>query len=473
MAMASRPSSGSIEIEAADDFATTSATAITGLTFTGLIPTGAALSSITEVAVEIYRGFPLDSDVGRTSGPPTFSTALVLTRVNSPSDTAFVGRDSAEHNLTFTPSVTQASFTAINSVLNGINPKPNQRTGGEGAVTGQEVSFNVVLTSPVNLPAGHYFFVPQVKLASGEFRWLSAPKPIVAQGTPFPVGTTDFQAWIRNANLAPDWLRVGTDIVGGTTSPTFNGTFSLSGATCGAISLAPVSLPSATAGTPFAAPLAASGGTAPYSFTESGALPSGVSLPTSGSLSGIPMQAGSFPISVTATDATGCQGTERLTLTVAQSQSGGTPPPSGGQPPPPAQPPVISSARLSTRAFRAAAHGASLTRKRTVPIGTTIRYKDSKAAVTTFTVLRLMTGHKKKRSCLRGQPHKHQLRCTLRLAVGSFAHTDVAGAVSVFFSGRVRGHELPPGRYLLMLTPRANGHTGRTVTLSFQIVSAG
>src|SRR5436190_13010663 len=30
-------------------------------------------------------------------------------------------------------------------------------------------------------------------------------------------------------NLASDWLRVGTDIVGGTTPPTFNAAFSLTG----------------------------------------------------------------------------------------------------------------------------------------------------------------------------------------------------------------------------------------------------
>jgi hypothetical protein len=36
------------------------------------------------------------------------------------------------------------------------------------------------------------------------------------------------QQWVRNANLDPDWLRVGTDIVGGTT---FNGSFSLLGET--------------------------------------------------------------------------------------------------------------------------------------------------------------------------------------------------------------------------------------------------
>jgi hypothetical protein len=37
------------------------------------------------------------------------------------------------------------------------------------------------------------------------------------------------QAWTRDGNLDPDWLRVGTDIVGGATPPTFNAAFSLSG----------------------------------------------------------------------------------------------------------------------------------------------------------------------------------------------------------------------------------------------------
>jgi hypothetical protein len=59
--------------------------------------------------------------------------------------------------------------------------------------------------------------------------WLSAPKPIVAPGTPFPAGVTDLQSWTRDENLDPDWLRIGTDIVGGTPAPTFNATFSLTG----------------------------------------------------------------------------------------------------------------------------------------------------------------------------------------------------------------------------------------------------
>lgn len=153
------------------------------------------------------------------------------TRVNSPSDVEFADRDTASSNLTFATNVLSGNFTALNSVLNGINPSPGQRTGGEGAVTGTEVQFDVNFTQPFTLPPNHYFFVPQVEVTdpSGNFFWLSAPRPIVAPGTPFPAGFTDLQEWIRNENLAPDWLRVGTDIVGGNPAPTFNATFSLTG----------------------------------------------------------------------------------------------------------------------------------------------------------------------------------------------------------------------------------------------------
>jgi len=224
MAMASRPSSaGKIEIEAADDFIVTSTTNITSATFTGLLPVNSSLSDITGVRVEIYRVFPKDS-----SEPPSGN---VPTRVNSPSDVAFADRDSAAHNLTFTPGIIGSSFTAANSVLNGIHPIPNFHTGGDGPVTGQEVQFNVIFQTPIALSADHYFFVPQVQLSSGDFFWLSAPRPIVAPGTPFPPGFTDLQTWIRNEDLQPDWLRVGTDIVGGSPAPTFNAAFTLSGQT--------------------------------------------------------------------------------------------------------------------------------------------------------------------------------------------------------------------------------------------------
>jgi MYXO-CTERM domain-containing protein len=68
--------------------------------------------------------------------------------------------------------------------------------------------------------------VPQVQVTGGgEFLWLSAPKPIVPPGTPF---SPDLQSGTRDGGIEPDWLRVGTDIVG---QGTFNATFSLSGQT--------------------------------------------------------------------------------------------------------------------------------------------------------------------------------------------------------------------------------------------------
>jgi hypothetical protein len=222
-----------VEFESADDFVLTRQTVIQRASFTGLLTGGATPTDVSNVVVEIYRVFPNDSDVGRTSGPPTFSTSAVPTRVNSPADVALDARDSAGQELTFHAGVLSTSFTALNSVSSAS--KISVSSGGNGPVTGEEVQFDVTFTAPFNLPAGHYFFVPQVGLsaqapAGGHFLWLSAPRPIVPPATPFPAGVTDLQSWMRDdPPLAPDWLRIGTDIVGGSPAPTFNAAFSLAG----------------------------------------------------------------------------------------------------------------------------------------------------------------------------------------------------------------------------------------------------
>jgi hypothetical protein len=188
--------------------------------------------------------------VGRTSGPPTFSTDQVPTRVNSPSDVALDSRDSTSNELKFHSRVLSTSFTAMNSVSSA--DKISVGSKGNGPVTGEEVEFDVNFKLPFDLPAGHYFFVPQVGLsdsapAGADFLWLSAPKPITPPGTPFPAGFTDLQSWMRDdPPLAPDWLRIGTDIIGGTT---FNASFSLSGHTV-APKITSISQTSAAEGSP-------------------------------------------------------------------------------------------------------------------------------------------------------------------------------------------------------------------------------
>jgi hypothetical protein len=233
MATASRPETpGKFEIETADDFGLTAQTSITSATFTGLLTGGSTTATIGQVVVEIYQVFPNGSDVGRTSGAPLFSTPQVPTRVNSPSDVALVSRDTSSGSLSFQTQALGNNFTANNSVQpGGIHPLPGQTTGGNGSVTGLEVQFSVNFTTPFDLAAGQYFFVPQVQVTGGEFLWLSAARPIVPPGTPFPAGFTDLQSWTRDQMLDPDWLRVGADIVGPTpaTGPTFNADFSLTG----------------------------------------------------------------------------------------------------------------------------------------------------------------------------------------------------------------------------------------------------
>ena len=217
----SRPAgSQGLETETADDFVLTQATVVSGATIHGLIATGTAVSSVARVEVEIYHVFPLDSDTVRTPSVPT--------RVNSPSDVEIdaATRDSGDDTLSFI--ATQIStFTVLDTVVNGINKAPTQTAHGDGPATGEQVEVDITFNSPLYLPAGHYFFRPEVQVSDGNFLFLTAPRPITS-GTPFPAGTTDLQAWIRNGNLAPDWLRIGTDIIGGTT---FNMTFSLTGNT--------------------------------------------------------------------------------------------------------------------------------------------------------------------------------------------------------------------------------------------------
>ena len=204
IATASRPSTnGLVGIESADDFLLNGAAAITGVSFIGLLPSVTSID-LSQLGVEFYRVFPLDSNAARTPN--------VNTRANSPSDVELVGHDFSAGD-TVSTTLLAPTFTVQNSVLNGINAFPNQLTGGEGPRTGQEVRIDFDFANPIFLPAGHYFFVPQVPLTSvsNNFFWLSASRPI-STGFNF---APDLQAWIRNDNLDPDWSRVGADIVGG------------------------------------------------------------------------------------------------------------------------------------------------------------------------------------------------------------------------------------------------------------------
>jgi Putative Ig domain len=75
-----------------------------------------------------------------------------------------------------------------------------------------------------------------------------------------------------------------------------------------------------------------SGGTAPFTWSETGTLPRGLSLSSTGQLSGTPVLAGTFPVNITVTDSSGLTNSVQLTLKIADSPiliSTAPPPPAG------------------------------------------------------------------------------------------------------------------------------------------------
>ncbi|HEV7487911.1 MAG TPA: putative Ig domain-containing protein [Thermoanaerobaculia bacterium] len=86
---------------------------------------------------------------------------------------------------------------------------------------------------------------------------------------------------------------------------------------CNVLTVTPPGVTSGTAGTPFSQTFTQTGGNGTITWSETGALPAGITINTStGALFGTTSQTGSFPITVTATDANGCSGSTPYTLTI-------------------------------------------------------------------------------------------------------------------------------------------------------------
>ena len=121
-------------------------------------------------------------------------------------------------------------------------------------------------------------------------------------GTPTTAGTSTFTI-------------TGVDSAGNTASQQYTVTVNP------AIVVSPTTLPAATKGSACSTTFTASGGSGSgYTLGETGTLPTGLTF-SNGTLSGTPTQAGSFAITVTATDSNGATGSVADTLTVNPATS--------------------------------------------------------------------------------------------------------------------------------------------------------
>jgi hypothetical protein len=100
--------------------------------------------------------------------------------------------------------------------------------------------------------------------------------------------------------------------------------------------------------------------------------------------------------------------------------------------------------------------------------GATVRYVDSEAATTTFTVLAARAGVRRGARCV---PRTRKGRACVRyVAIQRFRRTDVAGANRFHFSALFAGRPLPPGRYRLTARPSLAGTRGATRVVAFRIL---
>ena len=139
-------------------------------------------------------------------------------------------------------------------------------------------------------------------------------------GTPVEQGTYTFDVLVFDSaggvSLAAS---VGSQF-GGSISALASQTFTIHINAVG-VTIAPTTLPDAVLNSAYSQTLTASGGTPSYNWAlVLGSLPSGMSLSSSGQLSGTPTQLGVFPITVTASDQAGNVAVQSYELAVGSGQ---------------------------------------------------------------------------------------------------------------------------------------------------------
>src|SRR6202046_611062 len=135
------------------------------------------------------------------------------------------------------------------------------------------------------------------------YNWTWAPSP----NSSLPPGMSLNQAVIAGTPTAAGTFNVVVTVTDSAAPPSHeSATYSITIAPPAPPAINPVSPAIGTLNSPYPGfQFTASGGAQPLTWSETGALPSGLQLSTSGLLSGIPTAAGSFPITVMAEDTDG------------------------------------------------------------------------------------------------------------------------------------------------------------------------
>ncbi len=210
-----------------------------------------------------------------------------------------------------------AGVTFSGNTLSGTPTVPGSYpitvTATDTVLTGTGAPFSIVQNYTLNVPAPVIVVNPAT--LPNTTAGLSYGQTLTASGGVAPYGLAVTAGSLPNGlTLASGGALSGTT----TTSGTFNFTVTATDANgqtgtrtytvvvaIPSIALTPATLPGGSAGTVYSQTLTIAGGIAPYTVTQTGALPTGLTFnATTRTFSGTPTQSGTFNISVTATDST-------------------------------------------------------------------------------------------------------------------------------------------------------------------------
>ena len=298
------------------------------------------------------EGLSLSASTGVISGTPTtsgtFSSSVMVTDSERPAKTASVttsiviapqklvvkttslasGTNSASYSQTL--SATGGTQPYIWSITSGSLPAGLNLTSSTGVISGtptvsgtfalgvmvkdssKTVQTATLSTSIVMTPKP--LSITAATLASGIFGTTYSQTLQATGGTPAYTWTLTSGALPAGLSLSTTGIISGTPTASGaftlgvtvtdqgSPEQTATSTLSLSIA-APPLTIATSALPSATAKTTYGASLSATGGTAPYSWSvSSGSLPAGLSIASTGVISGTPTATGSYPLGVMVTD---------------------------------------------------------------------------------------------------------------------------------------------------------------------------
>ncbi len=179
------------------------------------------------------------------------------------------------------------------------NANPNQVATGTISVT-VTTPVSQLTASSATLPAAtvgkSYSAALQASGGTTPYAWSASGLPAgltlsssgSLSGTPTTSGSYSFKASVTDSS---------------STKQTSTGTYSISITTAAApLIVATTSLPTATSGASYSASLSASGGSAPYTWSATSGLPTGLVVNSNGTITGTPSAAGSFNVGVKVLD---------------------------------------------------------------------------------------------------------------------------------------------------------------------------